>query len=75
MVLIPLLVILVVMGVFESNIRRSDLLQNSPSKELNEAFVKLQDFIADTDGDLLLENSECVPCTKPEHRIFQGNAF
>jgi len=58
MVLIPLLVIFVVMGVFESNIRRSDLLQNSPSKELNEAFVKLQDFITDTDGDLLLESSE-----------------
>jgi len=58
MVLIPLLIIFVVMGVFESNIRRSDLLQNSTSKELNESFVKLQDFIADTDGGRLLESPE-----------------
>jgi len=58
MVLIPLLVIFVVMGAFESSFKRSDLLQNSTSKELNEAFVKLQDFITDTDGGLLLESSE-----------------
>ena len=58
MVLIPLLVIFVVMGVFESSIRRSDLPQNSTSKELNEAFAKLQDFITNTDGGLLLESSE-----------------
>ena len=58
MVFVPLLVIFIVMGIFENNIRRSDLLQNSTSKELNESFVKLQDFITDTDGDRLLEGSE-----------------
>ena len=58
MVLIPLLVIFAVIGVFESSIRVSDLLQNSTSNELNEAFVELQDFIANTDGDRLLESAE-----------------
>ena len=58
MVLIPLLVILVVTGVYEHNSSRSDFLQDSATKELNESFIKLQDFIMDTDGDLLLESAE-----------------
>ena len=58
MVLVPLLVIFAVMGVFESSIKRSRALENSPSKELNESFVKLQDFITDTEGDRLLESPE-----------------
>ena len=58
MVFVPLLVIFIVMGVFQNSIKRPDLLQTSTSKELNESFVKLQDFITDTDGDRLLEGSE-----------------